>query len=416
MSVNIYDSTTDTLHKVAGLVDDTDLKQDIEDIQAVIPSGASSSNQLATVKGSVDHLMPQAPWVEDNFNNAKINDTGVAEFTVLNSATNTPATGANYVVIYTGFSATLGRQVAIQNGNTATYTRSRTGADTWSAWQKLFTNSDLTSLSTSTPSSTNKLVTQSSEYKIQTRSWNMVGNRYMKLSNMFTSSAGLMTTIYLVSSRNGEAYLMICGNSDGSAKSTPQVIKLQTGTGKLGTNGFYWDADTSEIAIMTQGYNIVQVTQIAGERTDFTIGDLSTSNPLTTPTALTVTSLVPTSTVTSGSIDPIQAGAFYPTAIATPTPVSGVIIDASTCYGYKSGKTVTLILNGITLANDIAENNPIASGLPMTMGNKNVYFCVYEYNTKVIQPMSIIGTNLDAGAGGCKAGRYWGTATYMTSD
>ncbi len=46
MSVNIYDSTTDTLHKVAGLVDDTDLKQDIEDIQAVIPSNANAGNQL----------------------------------------------------------------------------------------------------------------------------------------------------------------------------------------------------------------------------------------------------------------------------------------------------------------------------------------------------------------------------------
>lgn len=184
--------------------------------------------------------------------------------------------------------------------------------------RRVIVNSDLTSLSTSTPSSTDKLVTQSSKYKIQTQAWNSAGNRYMKLSNMFTNSAGLMTTTYLVSSRNGEAYLMMCGNSDGSTKSTPQVIKLQRGTGKLDANGFYWDADTSEIAIMTQGYNIVQVTQIAGERTDFTIGALSTSNPLTTPTALTVTSLVPTSTVTSGSDSLITSGGVASHLAGTP--------------------------------------------------------------------------------------------------
>lgn len=220
-----------------------------------------------------------------------------------------------------------------------------------------------------------------SKYKIQTQSWNAAGNRYMKLSNMFASSAGLMTTTYLVSSRNGEAYLLLCGNSDGDNKSTPQVIKLSVGTDKLGNSGFSWDANTGEIAIMTQGYNIVQITQIAGERTDFTIGGLSTSNPLTTPTALTVTSLVPTSTVTSGSTALITSGGvaneINPTLTATFTKSAGL----------KSG--------GVTISacKKIGENLAVVSGYI----NQSSVLTVGDYQSNIgslsISGKTVLGTN-----------------------
>ena len=276
-------------------------------VEEVIPSGASASNQLVTanseqvfVNVTNDSSITLDTMSAHQYKSFGYNASGI---------TNNPCT------VYT-FHNYYGHLCQICFGANVYvveiyYRQQHYGSTDWSGWQRLLTNPDLATLSTSTPSSTDKLVTQSSKYKIQTRAWNSAGNRYIKLSNMFTSSAGLMTTTYLITCRNGEAYLMICGNSDGSTKATPQVIKLRTGTGKLDANGFYWDADTAEIAIMTQGYNIVQVTQIAGERTDFTIGSLSTSNPLTTPTALTVTSLVPTSTVTSGSDSLITSGGVY---------------------------------------------------------------------------------------------------------
>ena len=128
-----------------------------------------------------------------------------------------------------------------------------------------------------------------------------------------------------------------------------------------------------------------------------------------------------TDAVTSGSTAPITSGALYPTAITTPTPVSGVTGDGTTIYGYKSGKMVTIVLNGITLANDILQNQPIFRNVPTAMGNKNVYFTVLGYNTGKSAVMSIIGTDLDAAftsddQSKVKAGRYWGTVTYMTSD
>ena len=48
MSYNKVDPTTGALTKIAGLVDDTGLKADIAEVQAVIPSDASSSNKLVS--------------------------------------------------------------------------------------------------------------------------------------------------------------------------------------------------------------------------------------------------------------------------------------------------------------------------------------------------------------------------------
>lgn len=128
-----------------------------------------------------------------------------------------------------------------------------------------------------------------------------------------------------------------------------------------------------------------------------------------------------TSTVTSGSTAPITSGALYPVAITTPTPVSGVTGGNDLIYGFKSGKMVTIVLNGIIMANNIAQNQSIFTNVPTAVGNKNIYFTVLDYENGKLAVMSIIGDSLAAAfqsddKSAVHAGRYWGTVTYMTSD
>ena len=110
-----------------------------------------------------------------------------------------------------------------------------------------------------------------------------------------------------------------------------------------------------------------------------------------------------------------------PVAITTPTPVSGVTGGDSLIYGFKSGKMVTIVLNGIIMANNITQNQPIFTNVPTAVGNKNIYFTVLDYESGKSAVMSIIGNALDAAfqsddKNAVRAGRYWGTVTYMTSD
>jgi hypothetical protein len=110
-----------------------------------------------------------------------------------------------------------------------------------------------------------------------------------------------------------------------------------------------------------------------------------------------------------------------PVAITTPTPVSGVTGGDNLIYGFKSGKMVTIVLNGIIMANDIAQNRPIFTNVPTAVGNKNIYFTVLDYENGKSAVMSIIGNSLDSAfqsddKNKVHAGRYWGTVAYMTSD
>ncbi len=135
-------------------------------------------------------------------------------------------------------------------------------------------------------------------YKTFSRAWNSAGNRYIKLSDLYNEN-GLVTNSYMVVSRNGEAYIMECGKSDGNKKAAPEVRQIYRGTGKLASAGFAWDSSTGEVVLMTQGYNTVIVTQIAGLRADFTMSELLTSNPLETSSAVTMQEfLTPTSGAT----------------------------------------------------------------------------------------------------------------------
>lgn len=140
-------------------------------------------------------------------------------------------------------------------------------------------------------SANNKLVATNALYKTLTRYWNDTGNRFIKLSNAYPT-AGLTTNNYIVSCRNDETYLLVCGTTDGGKRVAPQVYLFYDGTGKLVTNGFYYDSTTKEIAFMTQGYNAVSVTQISGEVKDIILSELSETNPLSDPVAITPQKLV----------------------------------------------------------------------------------------------------------------------------
>lgn len=113
-------------------------EQAIAAIQAVIPSTATSSNKLVPANGVVRALRT-SHWVDTNFNDAVPADVAFEVYTVLNSAANTPATGANYIVFTTVFSSGIIQQEAIQNGTNDHYVR-HCNNGTWSAWVRLITS------------------------------------------------------------------------------------------------------------------------------------------------------------------------------------------------------------------------------------------------------------------------------------
>ncbi|MBE5917536.1 MAG: collagen-like protein [Pseudobutyrivibrio ruminis] len=81
-------------------------------------------------------------WISTSFDDAVPSDNSSMQiFTVLNSATNTPATGANYIVITQAFNESYIQQEAIQNGTNNRYIRYYDGSS-WSSWEKLVTESN----------------------------------------------------------------------------------------------------------------------------------------------------------------------------------------------------------------------------------------------------------------------------------
>lgn len=137
------------------------------------------------------------------------------------------------------------------------------------------------------------------------------------------------------------------------------------------------------------------------------------STPIAVSTLPTLTDVTIKKLVTESDLNPV--------AITTPTPVSGVTGGDDLIYGFKSGKMVTIVLNGIIMANNITQNQSIFTNVPTAVGNKNIYFTVLDYENGKLAVMSIIGDSLAAAfqsddKSAVHAGRYWGTVTYMTSD
>ena len=227
----------------------------------------------------------------------KITEDGVTTDLFIGGAGQTIHTGDNAVVVYGGSPNTF--LFDLQSGSidltpyqTKALGSAVEGATTVEgALSALSSGKVSTAIVPTDASASNKLVATNAIYKTLNRSWNAVGNRFIKLSNAYPT-LGLRTNNYVVSCRNGETYLLLCGTTDGGYTVAPEVYLLYGGTGKLTTNGFYYDSTTNEIAFMTQGYNNVSVTQISGEVKNIILSEISETNPLSNPVAITPQKLV----------------------------------------------------------------------------------------------------------------------------
>ncbi len=174
-------------------------------------------------------------------------------------------------------------------------------------------------------------------YKRKMVQWNGAGNRYTKLTGLWPTTAGLMSTAYILTCRNGETWLMYCGGSDGDNKIAPKFQRLVEGTGKL----FYfaWDSSTGEVCIGTQGYNGLQVTQVAGQPMDFTIDAFTSTVPISNPTELTYSTLgLKADTYVDHGIN--GAAVVIETNLATTNQNENFVVTYSS--GSNSGNVVTV--------------------------------------------------------------------------
>ena len=265
----------------------------------VIPSDASVSNKLATQNNALVKLSYTASDTTADptiLNNLLCNSSAIFQWGAIRNCNNTPVTNqdAEVIVETLGSYGSIVTQIAYNRynaNNHGIYIRGK-DATGWGNWRKLLLDEDITSSVTS--GSTAPITSggvYNAIYKTLTRGWNQVGNRFIKLSNAYPT-LGINTNNYVVSCRNGETYLLLCGTTDGGDIVAPQVYLLYSGTGKLGTNGFYYDSTTKEIVFMTQGYNNVSVSQISGEVKDIILSEVSETNPLSNPVAITPQKLV----------------------------------------------------------------------------------------------------------------------------
>ena len=127
------------------------------------------------------------------------------------------------------------------------------------------------------------------------------------------SDFSVTTNTYLISLRNGEAGILICGTTDNVGYIKPTYIKLTDGTNKI--SNVYWNQSTGKITFAVGVYTYISVTQIGGiKRTSLTYTTsttyptgVETINPLKTAfTAITdqiLLSLAPSfSTATSYAV------------------------------------------------------------------------------------------------------------------
>ena len=165
-------------------------EQAIAALQAVVPSTATASNQLVPANGKVRGLNT-GNWISDDFNNAVPSDNSSMQiFTVLNSATNSPGLGANYIVLTQVFSSGLIQQEAIQNGTNYRYIRN-CDSGTWSAWSRIATEKECVLYKTvSSISDIRALAKNRSYFLTTTESFNVVDDG----GTSYTIPAGAVST------------------------------------------------------------------------------------------------------------------------------------------------------------------------------------------------------------------------------
>lgn len=91
-------------------------------------------------------------------------------------------------------------------------------------------------------------------------------NKYDTLENIYPTG-GVVTAVYLITLRNGESHILICGTSDRAEAVEPVWIQINSATNKL--QSISYDLSTKKIVLERGTYTSLIVTQIGGRKTEF---------------------------------------------------------------------------------------------------------------------------------------------------
>lgn len=210
---------------------------------------------------------------------------------------------------------------------------------------------------------------------------------YIQLDNIFPTSS-VRTATYLLSDRNGENYLFICGVSDAAEPVSPKAIRLNKGTGKI--KYIYYNEGTIVICLGTQAR--FQIQQIGGDKTNFTASTYE-SNPLSSYSTLDINRLVFSTGVTrkysvkaatsismnnvleAFEITGTDVNIFRITGLSTPSTGSTKYFSQA-IFSYVKGatypETIQNIIDGSS-AIYFKYNNSTANDCIITMNNTNSF-------------------------------------------
>lgn len=104
---------------------------------------------------------------------------------------------------------------------------------------------------------------------------------YIPLNNVYSTTA-LITSVYLITNRNGGSSLLFLGRRTGSGKSVPYLLRLNKND--IEVAAVYYDTSTGaiELKLDTTNYtSYITITQIGGQRCDFSVGTITDTTELT---------------------------------------------------------------------------------------------------------------------------------------
>jgi hypothetical protein len=104
-------------------------------------------------------------------------------------------------------------------------------------------------------------------YKYFTLPINGNVTRYDTISGLFPTSA-VDTNAYIITLRNGEMHLLICGSTDGGVATTPVWIQINQGAAKL--QNISYDLTTKDIVIRRGTHTSAKIIQITGNAATLT--------------------------------------------------------------------------------------------------------------------------------------------------
>ena len=104
---------------------------------------------------------------------------------------------------------------------------------------------------------------------------------YIPLNNAY-STTELVTTVYLITNRNGASSLLFLGTRSGTGKGVPYLLRLNKND--IEVTAVYYNTLTGAIELkfdVTNTFSNLTITQIGGPRCDFSVGTITTTTELT---------------------------------------------------------------------------------------------------------------------------------------